>query len=696
LNKYGPDIFADSIMNFIENNKDNSFFIYYPLVLAHKPFQPTPDDPDFAGWNSTESDTAYYPSMIKYMDKIVGKLIKKVQDVGIANNTIIIFTSDNGTPGIISKGGGDDDTRTGKGTTLESGMRVPLIAYWPGKIAPGSVNNDLIGFTDFLPTFAGIANIPVPDYGPLDGVSFAPRLTGDPGTPREWLYYHYDPHPGEDGDTATRWAQTIRYKLYDTSSANNTLLFYDIKSDTNETQPIPNNLLTKKQATIKQQLLDVIKSYVAQAKPVLANPEALLVTDSSAAVESSIGINGGSTISASGIVWGKQHKPVLSPGNHTSENSYSGKFLSFINELNANTTYYVRTYATNKAGTSYSKEIVVVTPPAAPVCTHATNIKNTRFVANWNTINSADNYRIDVSKRPLFYVPTPASLTQGFDSGEVSVGDWILDKELVVDTVTFGKASPSIVFRNSNRHIISEQYNGPATKLSFWIKGYNKNSGSLVVEGFNGLSWAVIDTIANINKTAVTKIYDSASSPSLGNGFIQFRFSYTRAQGNLAIDDVRVNYNYPKPDLVPGYEDLLVSGNSQLVSGLKIDTKYYYRVRSQNINGTSGNSNTIAVITGSQAISEGINLNQASRDTELTATVFPNPAANDFTLTVRANNRELISIVVTDLYGNKVYQSSGQVSDKYVFGKDFSAGTYFMQVIQGRVTKTIKLIKSGK
>jgi hypothetical protein len=217
-----------------------------------------------------------------------------------------------------------------------------------------------------------------------------------------------------------------------------------------------------------------------------------------------------------------------------------------------------------------------------------------------------------------------------------------------------------------------------------------------LVEGFNGLTWAVIDTITNINKTAVTKTYDSASSPVLSNGLIQFRFSYTRTRGNLAIDDVKINYDYPKPDFVPGYDDLFVSGNSQLVSGLTVNTKYYYRVRSQNINGTSGNSNTIAVITGSQALNELENLNQISSDGEIITNVFPNPAANEFALTVTTTNSEPISIMVTDLYGNKVYQISGRINTKYVFGKNFSAGTYFMQITQGQVTKTIKLIKSGK
>jgi arylsulfatase A len=72
LNKYGPDIVSDSLLDFIDHNKSNPFFIYYPLILCHGPFQPTPDDPEFAAWKHGD-DTSFYSSMIKYMDKLVGK-----------------------------------------------------------------------------------------------------------------------------------------------------------------------------------------------------------------------------------------------------------------------------------------------------------------------------------------------------------------------------------------------------------------------------------------------------------------------------------------------------------------------------------------------------------------------------------------------------------------------------------------------
>ena len=85
--KYGEDIFTDSVINFIERNQANPFFIYYPMVLAHKPFQPTPDDSDFSTASTTVNDTSYYPSMINYMDKMIGRILQKIKSQGIEKNT---------------------------------------------------------------------------------------------------------------------------------------------------------------------------------------------------------------------------------------------------------------------------------------------------------------------------------------------------------------------------------------------------------------------------------------------------------------------------------------------------------------------------------------------------------------------------------------------------------------------------------
>jgi len=182
VNKYGEDIVTDSLFSFMENNKSGPFFVYYPMLLSHAPYSPPPDNSAFATSNPSATpklkDTICYKSMVKYMDKKIGQIIEKVKSLGIEKNTIIIYAGDNGTAHDISELVDEDNSGFGgKGSTTESGTHVPLLVYWPGTIIGGTVNNDLIDFTDFLPTLADIANVQVPDtYRPLDGVSFYPQL----------------------------------------------------------------------------------------------------------------------------------------------------------------------------------------------------------------------------------------------------------------------------------------------------------------------------------------------------------------------------------------------------------------------------------------------------------------------------------------------------------------------------------------
>src|SRR5207237_6751553 len=92
-------MFADYISKFIDSNKNSPFVVYYSLSLCHAPFSPTPDDPEFAGWSTDvyQSDIRFFPSMVRYMDKKIGQVVNKIQSAGLANNTYIVFCSDNGT-----------------------------------------------------------------------------------------------------------------------------------------------------------------------------------------------------------------------------------------------------------------------------------------------------------------------------------------------------------------------------------------------------------------------------------------------------------------------------------------------------------------------------------------------------------------------------------------------------------------------
>jgi arylsulfatase A len=258
-NKYGDDIFTDSVLLFIHRNKNNPFFVYYPITLCHSPYSPTPDDPQFASWDPKHnpSDTSYFPSMITYMDKKVGQIIDSLKRWNLYNNTIVMFAGDNGTPhhiyylynGILTEGS--------KSNSTEAGTRVSMIVTWPNKIAPGQINRNLVDFTDFVPTIADAAGVPITAaYGPLDGHSFYSQLTGAPDTPRNWIFCHYHPETNSGNDILKRWIQDSTYKLYDSSGK-----FYNISLDPLENSPIKSVNMTpyeKKKRSYFQAIMDTL------------------------------------------------------------------------------------------------------------------------------------------------------------------------------------------------------------------------------------------------------------------------------------------------------------------------------------------------------------------------------------------------------------------------------------------------------
>ena len=255
-NKYSEDMLSDYVLHFMDSNKTKPFFIYYAMILCHKAFSPTPDDPEYASWVADPfvSDTAYFPSMVKYMDKKIGMIVDKIKSLGLDDNTAIFYIGDNGTPKYITSLFKNKSIPGGKGSTIDYGIHVPLICKWPGKIAPGTINGSLIDFTDFLPTFAGVANISVPLYGILDGKSFYPQLKGRIGTPRSSIFTHFNPLTCGGHDNLVRYAQDSSYKLYETGE------FYRFSKDINEENPLADSALTTKQKQVKQNLQNVLNS----------------------------------------------------------------------------------------------------------------------------------------------------------------------------------------------------------------------------------------------------------------------------------------------------------------------------------------------------------------------------------------------------------------------------------------------------
>jgi len=250
--RYGPDVFTDYAIDFIERHKIKPFFLYFPMALVHNPFVPTPDSEDWKN-KKHKNDNKYFADMVAYMDKIVGRIVAKVDELGLRENTLVIFTGDNGTNRNIKSKMSDGQVIQGdKGNTTDAGTRVPLIANWPDVIPPGKVCGDLVDFSDFVPTFAELTGAPLPKGMVIDGQSFLPQLLGKKGKPRKWIFCHYDPK-WLGRKEAVRFVRDKRWKLYDNGD------LFDVPVDKLEKNPNPPGPEADSARKRLQAVLDSIK-----------------------------------------------------------------------------------------------------------------------------------------------------------------------------------------------------------------------------------------------------------------------------------------------------------------------------------------------------------------------------------------------------------------------------------------------------
>ena len=188
---YGPDLFSDFALDFIKRHKDEPFFLYYPMVLPHSPWVPTPSD-TITNEKKFEKNEKNFAEMVAYADYLVGRLVKTLDDLGIGDETLLLFTGDNGTASRIESRFGQRVIRGGKGTTKDAGTHVPLFARWTGQVPADRVSDDLIEFSDFFVTLSDLTGRPLPEAEVFDGRSFLPQLRGEAGDPRESIFVHYD------------------------------------------------------------------------------------------------------------------------------------------------------------------------------------------------------------------------------------------------------------------------------------------------------------------------------------------------------------------------------------------------------------------------------------------------------------------------------------------------------------------------
>lgn len=175
-NSYGPDIYSDFILDFIERTEDKPFFVYYPMALTHGQFFSTPDTTQTLDDRFKHDREKNWQANVEYTDKIVDKLVAGLEKLGKRDNTLILFIGDNGTGG------------HGKGQTTERGARVPFIANGPKVVSATGESRELVDISDVVPTICEVAGIEIPAEHVIDGVSFAPYLRGETESLRDWIY----------------------------------------------------------------------------------------------------------------------------------------------------------------------------------------------------------------------------------------------------------------------------------------------------------------------------------------------------------------------------------------------------------------------------------------------------------------------------------------------------------------------------
>ena len=199
--EYGPQVCTDFICDFIDQNKKKPFLVYYPMILTHCPFDPTPDstdwDPKRLGSTTYKGDRndpqRHFRDMVAYADKAVGQIVAQLEKSGVRDNTLIIFTGDNGTDTPIVTPWNGTKVVGGKGTMSDTGTRVPLIVNWPAGIQkPGRVVDDLVEFTDMFPTICEVTGAKLPKNHPADGASIVPVLRNQADArKKDWIYIWY-------------------------------------------------------------------------------------------------------------------------------------------------------------------------------------------------------------------------------------------------------------------------------------------------------------------------------------------------------------------------------------------------------------------------------------------------------------------------------------------------------------------------
>ncbi|MCD6598201.1 MAG: arylsulfatase [Bacteroidales bacterium] len=272
--EYAADLMMDATLEFLETAKDQPFLLYFASPIPHNPLQAPAayvekyhkefgeEEPYLGdrGYFPARYPLASYAAMITYLDDQVGSIISKLKEMGVYDNTIIFFTSDNGptySGGVDGKffnsaGPFNSEYGWGKGFTHEGGIREPMIASWPGHIEPGTVSDHIGSFQDMLPTFCDLGGIETPE---TDGISILPTLTKK-GTQKEhaYLYWEFPSYTGQQAVRMGKW-KAIRQNIF---KGNMDIELYDLEKDIKE----ENNVASENPEIVKQMEDIMIKEHV--------------------------------------------------------------------------------------------------------------------------------------------------------------------------------------------------------------------------------------------------------------------------------------------------------------------------------------------------------------------------------------------------------------------------------------------------
>ncbi len=251
--EYLNDRLTEEAERFLDAHRQGPFFLYFAHYAVHIPLEAKKEDvaryqakakalpagrPPVFGKEGTHKvrlvqDHPVYAGMVDNMDQSVGRILKKLRDLGVDENTIVFFMSDNG--GLSTAEGWPTSNlplRAGKGWLYEGGIREPMIVRWPGVTRPGSVCGEPVTSDDFLPTILEAVGAAAPADRPLDGTSFVPLLKGQGGLGREALYWHF-PHYSNQGGTPGGAVRAGDWKVLE-SYEDGRLELYNLKDDIGE------------------------------------------------------------------------------------------------------------------------------------------------------------------------------------------------------------------------------------------------------------------------------------------------------------------------------------------------------------------------------------------------------------------------------------------------------------------------------